>query len=188
MAMRRRPFRAGRRPIGRKFQKVGHTWQYVESEETAISRTGNTGELILLDNADWAPTATGAVPVKNVSIDLRIMLSWSPEVTTLAYDSWYFQLGIFVLDTDDPLVIITTRFAGTRALWWDAQGRNTGEQPTANGVSPDNRAINWRVKAKQRFLKYEEELRLAYGFNADVTATMADARLSVFGRQSWETP
>lgn len=188
----RRKFFPGSRGAGvrssRVFKKKQFAWQYVELEETALARTdGATTDVILFNSADWTTNAN-AENVKNVSLDLRIMYAWSPNVTTVAYDTWYLKGAIFVLDADEVGGTIDGTFAAHRALWWNAQGMNTGEQPTANGASPDHRAMHWRVKAKQRFMKYDEELRFLTAFNSIVNETLADARVSIFGRMSWETP
>lgn len=192
MAFRRKHF-PGSRGAGfrasKTFKKKQFAWQYVELEETAINTAGApTVDVILFDSEDWATTASNAENVKSVSMDLRIMFAWTPQSTTLAYDSWYMQAGIFVLDADDTGNNFSTTIAAHRALWWNVEGRNTGEQPAANGVSPQQNWMNWKVKRLQRFMKFDEELRFLCRTSSDVSGVIADARVSIFGRLSWETP
>lgn len=180
--------RFGRFPGGgmSRFKKKNFSWQYVELNEAAVSLAPGPLDIILFNASDWVDvSATG---VKNVSLDLRLMFTWTPTVVAIEYDSWWVRGGIFVLDVDETGGTISSTFAAHRALWWNAAGRNTGEQPAAQGASPDIRNINWTVRARQRFMKFDEELRFLFGFFATVTGTIADARMSIFGRISWETP
>lgn len=189
MAMRRRSFKraAFRRPFGNVKRKT-FAFEYVTTNDTALVRGGGANDqLVIFEPADWQ-TSGGLESVKGVSLDLAIAVTWSPEVTTVAYDSWQVVAAVGVFDDDEAAVSLLTVSAEKRWLWWGAQGRNTGEQPTANGAGTDSRAINWRCRARQRFLKPDEELRLCVGFTSDVTATIADARLQLFGRISWEIP
>lgn len=169
------------------YKRKQHSWQYVELEESSIGRDGSTDDVVLFNGDDWK-TGANADNVRNVSIDFYIGVCWTPESTTVAYDSWLFKTGIFVMDADDVNPVIDTMFATTRALWWGAGARNTGEQPTAQGISPESRLMTWRVRARQRFLKFDEELRLCWAFASNVTETLADVRGNLFGRISWETP
>lgn len=172
------------------FKKKQYATSYSELEETAMVRGGGTTDIVLFNDADFhTPDATGVhVGVRNVSVDMKMMVTWTPEVTTLAYDSWFLKWGVFVKDSDDTADTLDTEFASAVAICWDAQGFNTCEQPTALGDSGAVRAWNVRKRFRVRYLRRDEEIRFLIAFNNDVTATIADARLSIFARFRFELP
>lgn len=167
-------------------------WQYVVSDNTALGSGGGTTDIVLFDNTDWHSTASPE-NVRNVSLDLRIGVVWTPTANaTNTFNSSALRAGIFVLDQEDTGQTAATVFADTRALWWDQIAMNLGTFPTASPfTAPDRtaRQVNWRVKKRQRFLRLDEELRLLVAWTGTTTDdVIADARLFIFGRISFEIP
>lgn len=187
--MRRRPFKRGR--VSRTFKKKQFSWKYVDLEAQTLNLSaGSTTDVVLTDNTDWVPggLGVGGSGVKSMSFDLCIGMAWSPLETTLAYDTIGWRWGIFCLDADDGTATEALLFANQRALKWDQFVFNAAEQPTALGSDGSFRAYNRRVKAIQRFLKYDETLQFSCAFNAAANTVIAGAELFIFGRMSWETP
>lgn len=171
---------------GAPFKKKQFLWKYVIAEDVAIDLTPVAQTIGLFDATDWQLNAAGS-GVRNVSLDLQIVVTYTPAATTLAYNSWMMLQGIWCKDLDDPsFTLASDYFIDARALRWNMIAQNTGEQPTANGVSPDSRTFRWHVKAKQRFMRLDDELLLVVGFEEAVATVINDARLFVFGRISWE--
>lgn len=171
------------------FKRKQHAFVYSTLDEAALDRTGAVNEFVLFDRTDFSPAASAnASHCRNVSFDIMFGITWSPQVTTLAYDSWRLDAAIFIMDADDVGGNITTQFASNRAIAWNSWARNTGEQPSALGASPDIRYINWRCKGRARYIRIDEELRFLLQFNSSVTDTLIDARLSLMSRYSWEIP
>lgn len=178
--------RFGARP---NFKRKQFAYVYSTLDEAALDRTGAVNDFGLFDRTDFAPAAAAnASGCRNISFDICFGITWTPQVTTLAYDSWRLDGAIFVMDADDVGGTITTQFASNRAITWNSWSRNTGEMPTALGVSPERRDINWRAKGRVRFMRLDEELRFLLQFNSNVTDTIIDARLSLMSRYSWEIP
>lgn len=177
--------RFGRFPSMGSFKRKSFEWKYVTLDEAALNRSAGTPTTTTIVSAsDWA--GGGGSGVRNVSFDLRVGVSWSPEVTTVEYDSFALRAGLFIRDDDDATTAILDMFSQQRALWWNATFRNGGEQPTASGVSAETRYINWTVRCKQRFMKFDEVADLSVAFNGATNGIMSDARVSIFGRVSWE--
>lgn len=175
---------------GGKLQRVTHGWKYVTLGETALNLTtpnNNPTVVSLFDSGDFAPSTTGT-GCKNVVFDLRVVTSWSPSITAVAYDSWSFRAGIFCVDVEDDTGTHSSAYAEKRAIWWNFTGRNTGEQPATFGISNENRAFTWVARGRQRWVDFDEELRIVAGFTDGVDSVISDARLSIFGRISWENP
>lgn len=189
--------RWGRMPkFGRgKLERVKHSWKYVELENTAMSLNGaSSAEVVLHDSADWVPATSGGVGCKNVAFDLNITCTWTPVGDSAnIFLNGQLLMGIFIQDADDvqggPIADV---FGECRALVWDqfvwrSEGMDLATPTGAIFVPPILR-WNRRVRGKARYLKFDEELRLSIGPQNDLTSTIDDMRLSVFGRVSWETP
>jgi len=188
--------RWGRFP-SKKLQRVAHSWKYVELANTAISRDGaNPTDITFFSAVDFQ---TGAVATgcKNVAFDLCIGMAWTP--TTDAANIFHnasIRWGVFCLDADDApsgATAIEDTFATTRALKWGMFARNFHGQDLTAADGPfwhpmNATCVNWRVRGKQRFVKFDEELRFMLQNSTSLTDVMGDQRLHIWGRVSWETP
>jgi len=186
--------RWGRFPRFNKVKRVNHSWKYVELENQAIGLVGGGSTQIVIASAtDWQQNSSGQ-GVKNMSLDLAIGFSWTP-VSDAAniFGGRGIYWGVFCLDEDDAASPpIATQFSDTRALKWGALFRNwQGMELTAADGGPYVRTqleTNFRVRCRQRFMKFDDELRFCVGVNGDMSSTTSDLRLHIFGRVSWETP
>lgn len=181
-----------RMPSFQRFKKKQFQWFYFDSNEP-LSRSGDTDDFILFNKADFAPGGLAASGCRNISMDLRISVCWTPALDDFGFTSWHWSFGIFVLDQDD---VEPTPFVGHfgehRALYWESFANNTNSTPvitgdpsTFNAVGPERRWTT-RFKARQRFIKYDEELRLITQFGEATEDILSQARMFIFGRVSWE--
>lgn len=183
--------RFGRFPSfgGRQFKKKQFGYLYAEVNEQAQALNGDTLQIILFDGLDWQTGGSGSQEnVRNVSGDVAIGLAWTPQNNALTFDSVAYHWGIFCNDVDDSTVLISALFASHRALKWDQKVWNSMEID-AEGFGPDYpRQWNWRVKFRQRFMRQDDQLQFAGAFQNDSSSTIADARVFIFARFSWEIP
>lgn len=183
--------RFGRMPKFGQFAKKSHSWKYVELDEQALdAATLAPTDVSIIDSDDWQPAATPGLGVRNVSFDIAIGYTWSTQTIATTFDSWALRYGFFIKDRDDdPEASINDYFAEGRALEWHQVAFNTVENQAESGDSESNvRQFNRRVRFKARFLKFDEEVRFATGFSTTASSTLADSRVWLFGRVSWETP
>jgi len=188
--------RWGRFP-SKKLQRVGHSWKYVELANHAVSLTGNTLSDITFFSAVDFQVGAVAAGCKNVSFDLACAVGWTPKNdASNVFHNATMRWGIFCLDADDAPTggtALEDTFATTRAIRWGLIGRNWNgmELANADGVTshtPDSMSHNWRVRGKQRFVKFDEELRFMFQNSTDLSDVLGDIRLHIWGRVSWETP
>jgi len=188
--------RWGRFP-GKKLQRVQHSWKYVELANTAVSRDGATPTDIAFFTAVDFQVGAVATGVKNVAFDLCVGLAWTP--TTDAANIFHnasVRWGIFCLDADDVptgATALEDTFATQRALKWGMFARNWQGQDLTAADGPfwqpmNATHYNFRVRGKQRFVKFDEELRFILQNSTTLTDVMGDQRLHIWGRVSWETP
>jgi len=174
---------------GSNLKRKQHSWQYVEANEETIPLNSDTLQIILFDEQDWAiPAVAAGSNVRNASFDLCFGVAYTPQDSTLEYDSIALHWGIFALDNDDSTVAISGLFGTHRALKWDQKAWNIAEIPTENGPPEHPRSWNWRVRFRQRFLRFDEQIQFAIAFQSAVSNVISDCRLFIFGRISWEVP
>lgn len=180
--------RFGRFPrMGTPFKRKQYTGFVSTLSENSLSLVPVMLSTDLFAQADWAEGATDTV-VRNVMIDCRIMVTWSPTTTTVAYDSWYWHWMIMKVNDDETDASMALLASEYPPLAWDAFGRNTGEHPTANGALGQDRFYTARPKFKVPWVRSNEVIRLYASFNASVTETIADARISLVEHVRYELP
>lgn len=180
-----------------KLQKVGHSWKYVELANHAVSLTGNTLSDITLFSAVDFQVGAVASGCKNVAFDLACGYCWTPKTDAAnIFHNGSVRWGIFQLDADDAPTggtAIEDTFATTRALRWGAFSRNFNGIDLTVADGPfwqpiASTQVNWRVRGKARFVKFDDELRFMLQHSTDLSDAIGDARLHIWGRVSWETP
>ena len=178
-----------RRP---KFQRVNHGWKYVTLENQTMTRDGTADtDIIIADFEDWEQSAVSAIGVKNMTVDLVCTVAWTPASNAQSvFHNASLRWGLFCLDTDDTVDQLDDTFATHRALRWGSfmcnfQGMTLGT-PVWHMMNTTRFAF--RVRAKQRYMKFEDQLRLKVQNSTDLTDVMGDQRLHIFGRVSWEQP
>lgn len=185
--------RFGRFARGPKVQRVGHSWKYSTLTNSALPIGVTTTDIVLFDSTDWEGITTTAVPVKNVSFDVAIGITWTPlQAAAAVFQSGSIWSAVMVLDRDDTGGTLGAKLAEQRALWWSQHANNWVTWPLANTDDPTpgatNRGLNFRARGKQRFMKFDEELRLLISPQVNLNTVITDARLFVLARLSWETP
>lgn len=171
------------------FKRIQHGWKYVDLEESSLDETGvTTADIVLADADDWVLVGTGT-GVRNMVLELDIAIVWTPTIdeTPATFNSWRLKAGIWCLDADDTGGGIDAAFGDQRAIWWRTFANNNDAAATANGQEYPRR-VQWRARAKQRWLQLDQELRFKCKFDSDVGSVISDARLFIFGRVSWEIP
>lgn len=174
-----------------KLQRVQFSWKYITLENTSIPPGAATFPDIVMFNAvDWqvGSVATGC---RNVAFDLCVGVAWTPEnnVANIFHNA-SIRWGVFCIDTDDAPATLDDAFATTRALRWGMLGNNFHGMNLATPVYPQENAVRWnfRVRFKQRYVKFDEEVRFMIQPSTDISDAVDDMRLHLFGRVSWETP
>jgi len=182
-----------RMPTARKFKRKQHSWIYIRDGDNSLSRSGDSDHFILFNNVDWDPTGQGGgVNCRNVSIDLRHTVVWTPVTsTTPNFNSLSFIWGLWSLDEDDVQAQDLT-FGESRALAWDEYAlnykSNTNGSENADALDVMIRRMTWRTRVRQRFMKFDDDIRYICRFNEDVTGVFTDARIFFMARISWEIP
>lgn len=172
-------------PNPNKFQRKQHSWKYIHLNEQAMNLTNDPLEVTIVDSADWGDLAGQGV--RNMSADLVIGVTWAPQTTALSFDSNALLWGIFCMDTEEPAALASDSFfSEQRAVVWDYWPNLFIENAESQGVQTANR-YRTRVRFRQRWMKFNEELRLSIAFVSSVASVVNDARCFVFGRLSWET-
>jgi len=171
------------------FKRKSFGYFTATSSETAMDiTTPAPTSIVVFDPTDWSTGAAGLTGVRFCVVDLQMMVTWSPQVTTLAYDSWYLHWFAINCDRDDAHTSMSGAAFEYKPLVWGAQGRNTGEQPSALGASPDSRSINARMRFKTGFIPIDNEIRFMASVNGTATSTIADMRISLVAVVKYELP
>lgn len=183
--------RWGRMPAFNRLKRKQFGWTYIQDDDNALIRTTDTNDFILFSHEDWDASTVSSSGVRNVSFDMRITITWTPESGAgFSFESWSWIWGIFCKDEEDIGTSFAT-FADTRALAWDEYALNMHRMNTGEATEPDysrERRMTWRTKARQRYMQHDDQLRYLGRFNQDVSGHLADARIFFFGRISWEIP
>lgn len=177
-----------------KVQRVQHGWKYVTLENQSMDIDGTTPtDVIICDADDWALTGTG-VGCKNMTVDLAVAVAWTPKTDAAnVFHNASIRWGLFCLDEDDVGAGIDGRFTDTRALRWGMLGNNFQGIDLTAADGPFWQPMtatrwNFHVRAKQRYMKFGDELRFVICNSTDLLDVIGDQRLHIFGRVSWEIP
>jgi len=182
--------RFGRFRSMNKFARKSFGFKYGTIDSLAVPTDATAEPRVVLFQASQAePGGQFGGNVRNVSFDVALGFSWSIDATpetNFTFISTAIRWAFLCVDSDDQTDNFEDYISDTRALAWGQHVLNIVS--ITNAINGAERQFNTRVRFKQRFMKFDDEVLICPMLVQAADSAVSDLRMWVMSRVSWEMP